>query len=250
MGVPQIGCDCAVCRSEDPRDRRTRTSALVESGNTRLLIDTSPELRLQLLAAGVGDVDAVLYTHLHADHVHGIDDLRSISVARATTIPLYGPAQTVEHLRNSFGYIFDDNVVPVPGTSKPRLEAQILTPGQVANIAGIDVLPLAFDHGNANVLGYRIGALGYLTDVKRVPDEAVEALRGIEVLVINALWWRTHPIALSVPEAVETAARIGARRTFLTHLTHETSHRDLLRRLPAGVEPGYDGLSIEVRGKK
>lgn len=250
MGVPQIGCDCAVCRSEDPRDRRTRTSALVESGNTRLLIDTSPELRLQLLAAGVGDVDAVLYTHLHADHVHGIDDLRSISVARGTTIPLYGPAQTVEHLRNSFGYIFDDNVVPVPGTSKPRLEAQILTPGQVANIAGIDVLPLAFDHGNANVLGYRIGALGYLTDVKRVPDEAVEALRGIEVLVINALWWRTHPTHLSIPEAVETAARIGARRTFLTHLTHETSHRDLLRRLPAGVEPGYDGLSIEVRGKK
>lgn len=246
MGVPQIGCKCAVCRSEDPRDRRTRTSALVESGDTRLLIDTSPELRLQLLAAGVGDVDAVLYTHLHADHVHGIDDLRSISVARETIIPLYGPAQTVEHLQHSFGYIFDDGVVPVPGTSKPRLEAHILAAGQTVTIAGLDVLPLAFDHGKADVLGYRIGALGYLTDVKHVNEDAVAALRGIDVLVINALWWRNHPTHLSIPEAVETAARIGAGRTFLTHLTHETSHRDLLRRLPAGVEPGFDGMVVEV----
>lgn len=246
MGIPQIGCDCAVCRSDDPRDRRSRTAALIQDGNARLLIDTPPELRLQLLAAGVGDVDAVLYTHLHADHVHGIDDLRSISIAHGATLPLYGPTQTIDHITRSFGYIFDDNVVPVPGTSKPRLEAHVLIAGVPREIAGFQVLPLAFDHGNAAVFGYRVGPIGYLTDVKRVPQEAITALAGVEVLVLNALWWREHPTHLSIPEAVETAQAIGAMRTYLTHLTHETSHRDLLRRLPPSVEPGYDGMTIEL----
>lgn len=246
MGVPQIGCDCAVCRSDDPRDRRTRSSALIEDGDRRILIDTSPELRLQLLGAGVGDVDAVLYTHLHADHVHGIDDLRSVSIARDSSLPLYGPAQAIEHITRSFSYIFDDKVVPVPGTSKPQLEPRILEPGSQVTIAGFDVLPIAFDHGNAAVLGYRIGPLGYLTDVKTVPEAAVALLKGVEVLVLNALWWRPHPTHLSIPEAVATAQAIGARNTYLTHLTHETSHRDLLRRLPPGVEPGYDGMTVEM----
>ncbi len=247
MGVPQIGCDCAVCRSDDVRDKRSRASALIEDGNRRLLIDTTPEMRLQLLSAGVGDVDAVLYTHLHADHVHGIDDLRSISIARTGSLPLFGPAQTIEHITRSFGYIFDDAVVPVPGTSKPRLQAHVLTPGRVINIAGFDVLPLEFEHGNAVVFGFRIGPFGYITDVKNVPDAAIAALQGIEVLVLNALWWRPHPTHLSIPEAIEVAARVGARRSYLTHLTHETSHRELLRRLPPGVEPGYDGMVIDAR---
>src|SRR5690606_13204396 len=192
MGVPQIGCDCAVCRSEDPRDRRTRTSALVESGNTRLLIDTSPELRLQLLAAHVRDVDAVLYTHLHADHVHGIDDLRSLSIGRHAALPLYGPRETMDHIERSFRYIFDDRVIPLPGTSKPRLEARALEADQTVSIVGLDVLPLSFEHGNATVFGYRIGPIGYLTDVKRVTPTAMRALAGVEVLVLNALWWREH----------------------------------------------------------
>jgi phosphoribosyl 1,2-cyclic phosphate phosphodiesterase len=246
MGVPQIGCDCATCRSDDPRDRRTRTAALVADGDTTLLIDTPPELRLQLLAAQVRQVDAVLYTHLHADHVHGIDDLRSISIARHAALPLYGPRETLDHIERSFGYIFDDGVIPVPGTSKPRLESRPLEPGRPVNISGVDVLPLAFEHGNATVFGYRIGPIGYLTDVKRVSPAAMRALAGVEVLVLNALWWREHPTHLSIPDAVTVAREVGARRTFLTHLTHETSHRDLLKRLPAGVEPGYDGLRVEI----
>ena len=246
MGVPQIGCDCATCRSDDPRDQRTRTAALVSDGRATILIDTPPEIRLQLLRANVAEVDAVLYTHLHADHVHGIDDLRTISLKRHATLPLHGPRETMDHLERSFNYIFDPGVVPVPGTSKPRLETVVLEPDRPVTIAGMDVLPLAFEHGSASVFGYRIGPIAYLTDVKRVPPQARRALAGVEVLVLNALWWREHPTHLSIGEAVETARDIGAKRTFLTHLTHETSHRDLLARLPAGVEPGYDGLMVEI----
>lgn len=246
MGVPQIGCDCATCRSDDPRDHRTRTSALISSGGTTLLIDTPPELRLQLLAARVRDIDAVLYTHLHADHVHGIDDLRSISILHHDTLPLYGPRETMDHIEQSFRYIFDDTVVPVAGTSKPRLVTRILEADRPVTVGGLDVLPLSFAHGNATVFGYRIGPVAYLTDVKRVPPAALRALAGVEVLVLNALWWREHPTHLSIPDAVDVARQVGAARTFLTHLTHESSHRDLLKRLPAGIEPGYDGLQVEI----
>lgn len=245
MGVPQIACACATCRSDDPRDRRTRTAAIIRGSGTTLLIDTPPELRLQLLAAGVSHVDAVLYTHLHADHTHGIDDLRTITLDHGT-LPLYGPRETIEHLEQSFRYIFDDAVVPVPGTSKPRLETMILDPDRPVTIGGLDVLPLSFAHGSATVYGYRVGPIAYLTDVKAVPPAARRALAGVEVLVLNALWWREHPTHLSIPQAIEVARDVGARRTFLTHLTHETSHRELLKRLPAGIEPGYDGLEIEV----
>lgn len=243
MGVPQIGCDCATCRSDDPRDHRTRTAALISGRGTTLLIDTPPELRLQLLAAGTSRIDAVLYTHLHADHVHGIDDLRTLTNAHGA-LPLYGPRETMDHLHQAFRYIFDDGVVPVAGTSKPQLETRILDPDRPVTIGALDVLPLAFAHGDAAVFGYRVGPIAYLTDVKTVPATARRALAGVEVLVLNALWWREHPTHLSIGEAVEVARDIGATRTFLTHLTHETSHRELLKRLPLGIEPGYDGLVI------
>lgn len=245
MGVPQIGCDCGTCRSEDPRDHRTRTAALIEGHGTTLLVDTPPELRLQLLAARTAHVDAVLYTHLHADHTHGIDDLRTITNARGS-LPLYGPRETIEHLERSFRYIFDEAIVPVPGTSKPRLETRILEADQPVTIGGLDVLPLRFAHGAATVFGYRVGPVAYLTDVKQVPPAARRALAGVEVLVLNALWWREHPTHLSIGDAVEVAREVGARRTFLTHLTHETSHRELLKRLPPGIEPGYDGLEVSL----
>ncbi|HEX3927434.1 MAG TPA: MBL fold metallo-hydrolase [Gemmatimonadales bacterium] len=246
MGVPQIGCDCAVCRSDDPRDQRSRTSALVEANGTRLLIDTPPELRLQLLRAGVHRLDAVLYTHQHADHIHGIDDLRSFSLQRTEPLPLYGSPDVINHLQTAFQYIFDERVVPIAGTSKPRLVSQPLAAGTTTTIAGLAVLPLAFEHGPTTVYGYRVGPVAYLTDVKRVPAAEREQLRGVKVLVLNALWWRSHPTHLSIDEAVETARAIGAERTYLTHLTHETGHRELLARLPAGIEPAFDGLSLEI----
>ncbi len=246
MGVPQIGCDCTVCRSGDTRDQRTRSGALIETGAAAILIDTPPELRLQLLRAGTRRIDAVLYTHGHADHVHGIDDLRSFSVMEGAEIPLYGPPATIDQLRATFGYIFDDRVVPTAGTSKPRLTLHPLAAGQHAVVAGTDVLPLPFTHGSVVVYGYRIGPLGYVTDAKEVDAAAVAQLRGVRVLVLSALWWRAHPTHQSITEAIDVARAVGADRTVLTHLTHETGHVELAAQLPSGVEPGYDGMVIEV----
>ena len=245
FGVPQVGCACAVCRSSDPRDRRTRAGAMLEWQGKVLLIDTPPELRLQLVAAGVDRVDAVLYTHEHADHITGIDDLRIFSVRQRTAIPIYGPAETLERLRTSFAYIFDGEA-PYAGTSKPRLETHPLEAGRQTDIAGLPVLPLAFEHGHLRVFGYRFGDVAYLTDIKSVPAEQRRSLQGLKLLVINALWWRSHPTHLSITEAIETARALGAARTVLTHLTHETGHAELAAQLPDGIEPGYDGLTVEV----
>lgn len=246
FGVPQIGCGCAVCHSEDPRDKRTRVGAIVEDGGLRLLIDTPPELRLQLIAAGVDRVDAVLFTHEHADHTHGIDDIRGISVRRDGALPMYGAAHTLASLATRFPYIFDAAMKPLPGTSKPEGFAHTLEAGVRVRIGHLDVTPVDLPHGRLRVFGYRIGALAYVTDAKRVPDEALTALRGADVLVLNALFRTAHPTHLSIAEAVETAQRIGARRTFFTHLTHETSHQELAALLPPGMAPAHDGLVVEV----
>jgi phosphoribosyl 1,2-cyclic phosphate phosphodiesterase len=245
-GVPQIGCRCRTCASTDPRDRRTRTAALIESGGGRLLIDTPPELRLQLVAAGVDRVDAVLYTHAHADHVHGIDDLRALSTRHGAVLPTYGPAATLAEIGQRFAYAFDRTTEPREGTSRPELAAHPLEPGREVTIAGLHVLPLALPHGDQMVFGYRIGSVAYLTDVKEVPDAVAAALRGMDVLVLNALLDRPHPLHLSIPEAVAAAQRIGARRTFLTHLTHHVPHAELAARLPSGIAPAHDGLVVQV----
>ena len=246
FGVPQVGCDCPVCRSSDPRDQRTRTGALVDIDGRTLLIDTPPELRLQLVAAGRGHVDAVLYTHEHADHINGIDDLRIFSVKQRRALPIYGPPETIAQLQQSFRYIFDDTMQPYEGTSKPTLAPHPVEPGAPVEVAGVRVLPLAFRHGHARVYGYRIGDVAYITDVKEVPAAERALLGRLKVLVLNALWWRSHPTHLSIGEAVDTARALGAERTFLTHLSHETGHADLAAQLPAGIEPAYDGLVVEV----
>lgn len=246
FGIPQIGCDCAVCQSTDPRDRRTRSGAVLQARGSTLLIDTPPELRLQLLRAGISQVDAVLYTHEHADHINGIDDLRVFSVKQRRPLSCHGPAESLERIRSGFRYIFDDEVRAYEGTSKPRLELSPVEPGVEQVIAGIPVLPLAFEHGYIRVFGYRFGPVAYLTDVKAVPEAARKQLGGLKLLVLNALWWRKHPTHLSIGEAVETAQAIGAEQTLLTHLTHETGHAELAGQLPPGIGPAYDGLTIEV----
>jgi phosphoribosyl 1,2-cyclic phosphate phosphodiesterase len=211
-----------------------------------VLTHPPPELLRPLVAAGVSGVDAVLFTHAHADHVHGIDDLRAISVKQSDGLPVYGPADTMAELAGRFAYIFDPAVQAEPGTTKPELRAHALEPDRDTEIAGMSVRPLRLPHGRHTVFGYRVGPIAYLTDAKTVPDAARAQLRGLEVLVLNGLLSRPHPLHLSIPEAVTTAQEIGAARTFLTHLTHETPHAELVARLPAGIAPAYDGLAIEL----
>jgi phosphoribosyl 1,2-cyclic phosphate phosphodiesterase len=247
FGVPQIGCHCAVCRSPDPRDRRTRVGALVETeGDTHILIDTPPELRVQLVAAGVDRVDAVLYTHDHADHIHGIDDLRAISVRRDAPLPVYGPADTLDRLAVKFPYIFDDRIRPLPGTSKPELHARPLHEAETVTIGDVEVTPVRVPHGPVTVFAYRMGPLAYVTDAKTLPAQAMDLFRGVKVLVINALFRTEHPTHLSVPEALRVAAQVGAERTYLTHLTHDNFHADLEAELPRGIVPAFDGLTVRI----
>jgi phosphoribosyl 1,2-cyclic phosphate phosphodiesterase len=247
FGIPQLGCGCAVCHSTDPRDRRSRVGAAVETdAGANMLIDTPPELRLQLLQTGITRVDAVLYTHLHADHTHGIDDLRAITARRDVHLPMYGSAETLDGLRQKFDYIFDDSIQPLPGTSKPQGRLIPLEPGVPVRIADVDVTAVAVPHGNATVYAYRIGPLAYVTDAKSMPDTAIAALRGARVLVINALFRVPHPSHLSLPEAIAASRAIGAERTYLTHLTHDNFHAALAAELPAGISPAYDGLSVTI----
>jgi phosphoribosyl 1,2-cyclic phosphate phosphodiesterase len=248
FGVPQLGCHCDVCRSPDPRDKRTRVGAVVETNDgTRILIDTPPELRLQLINAAIDRVDAVLFTHDHADHTHGIDDLRAFSVRRSAPLPFYGSAETLASLSQKFGYILDENVRPLPGTYKPEGRAHVIQAGETFSVGDARVSAVCVPHGPMPVFGYRIGPLAYITDAKAVPSDAIEKLRGAQVLVINALFRTEHPTHLSFPEAIEVARKVGAPRTYLTHLTHDNFHADLeAELLPRGITPAFDGLTVRM----
>jgi len=246
FGVPQVGCGCRTCSSQDPRDKRTRAAALIEAQGRRLLIDTPPELRLQLVAAAVTSLDAVLFTHAHADHVHGIDDLRALSVKQPGGLAVYGSGEALAELARRFSYIFDPGVSAPAGTTKPELHGHAVEADREWEIAGMMVRPLRLPHGPGCVFGYRIGALAYVTDAKTIPEAVRAQLEGLDVLVLNGLLSRPHPLHLSIPEAIGAAEAIGARQTFLTHLTHETPHAELVAQLPSGIAPAYDGLAVEV----
>ena len=247
FGIPVIGCSCATCTSADPRDRRLRHGAIIEDGGRRLLIDAPPELRLQLLDARVESVDAVWITHCHADHVHGIDDLRAFTVRPSRTLDMWAPPDCAETMRSRFDYIFDEDQRPEAGTSKPELTLNDLPLDRDIDIAGFTITPIPVRHGRSVPLGLRCGSLGYITDAKTIPPESLERLAGVRVLVLNALWHGDpHPTHLNVEEAIELARTIGAERTLLTHLTHRVRHAALAAALPAGIEPAYDGLVIDI----
>ncbi len=247
FGVPVIGCSCPNCTSDDPRDRRTRHGALLGLEAGSLLVDTPPELRLQLLACGIDRVDAVWYTHLHADHLHGIDDVRIFSTRGRGAVPTYVPAGMKDQLTERFPYIFDERAKVARGTTKPRLALDTYEEGVPKRVLGVDVIPFRVPHGPEDAFGFRAGGLGYVTDAKRLPRRAREILRGVEVLVLNALWLGSpHPTHFNVEEAVEAAREVGAERTFLTHLTHKVGYRELAEWLPRGIRPAFDGLVVEV----
>jgi phosphoribosyl 1,2-cyclic phosphate phosphodiesterase len=247
FGVPVVGCECPVCTSDDPRNRRYRHCLTVEEDGRVLLIDTPPELRLQLLAANIGRVDAVYLTHLHADHVHGIDDLRIFSMRERRPLPMFVAGEYEKELRERFDYIFDDAIQPQPETSAPDIMLSTFDDGDDLEIAGFPITPLAFPHGKARSFGFRTGRLGVIVDGKQITEAAAPLLDGVDVLVINALWWgNPHPTHFNVEEALAAIESVGARRAYLTHMTHRLEYRELLDALPAGVEPAYDGLVVDI----
>lgn len=239
-GVPMIACDCAVCTSDDPRDRRSRCSALFSWPGASILIDTAPELRLQCVAHDIRRIDAVFYTHPHADHVVGLDDLRRFNWLQNGPLPLYADAATLGRLRTMFGYAFADD--PDYPSAKPRLAARTLT-GPV-EIAGQTVTPIRYLHGKLPVLGFRVGRIAYCPDCSFIPEEARAQLRDLDILVLDALRRRPHPTHFNLEQALHEASRIAARRTYFTHIAHELGHAATNAELPAGVELAYDGLVV------
>ncbi len=246
-GVPILGCRCGTCGSDDPRDKRTRHGALLDFGGRRLLVDTPPELRLQLLGEGVRSLDAVWFTHAHADHTHGIDDLRAFTALRGETIGAWMHRSVARQLRRRFPYIFDASPRASDGVFVPELDVFTFREGEPVEILGQAFLPFGVPHGRIRSYGFRVGGLGYVTDAKRLPPAALEALRGADVLVLNALWHGDpHPTHFNIEEAVAAARAVGARRTYLTHLTHRVRHDALRRSLPEDVRPAFDGLTLRV----
>jgi phosphoribosyl 1,2-cyclic phosphate phosphodiesterase len=246
FGIPVVGCLCHVCTSGDERNRRGRHGLMVEQGGRRLLVDTPPELRLQLLAASVDSLDAVYVTHPHADHVHGMDDLRIFSLRSGSPLPVHVPEEYEDELRSRFSYIWDSKVHEQPGVAAPDLDLRTFGDREQIEVAGFSLLPIACPHGYYRSYGFRVGDAACVVDAKEIPDDAVSSLGGLEVLILGALWYgNPHPTHLNVEEAVEVAEELGAARTYLTHLTHRLEHADLERRLPSGVFPAFDGLVVE-----
>lgn len=244
QGVPMIGCECAVCRSTAPEDKRFRAAIVVtQDDGTRVLVDTPPDLRSQALAWGLTRVDAVVYTHSHADHIFGLDELRRfIALRGGGTMPVYGDARTVDDLQRTFPYAFDSP--PELGGGVPRLVPQVVD--ATFRIGDTPWTPVPILHGRRVIHGYRIGGFAYLTDCSRVPDTTWALLEDLDLLVVGALRERPHPTHFSVAEAIEAARRTGARRTLFTHMCHDLGHAETNARLPAGMALAYDGLSVSL----
>jgi phosphoribosyl 1,2-cyclic phosphate phosphodiesterase len=242
-GVPAIGPNWGRCDPGDPRNRRRRVSALVEIGPVSILIDTSPDLREQLLDAGVARLDAVVVTHAHADHLHGIDDLRSVNRLMGQAIPLYAEAKTLAEIRRRFGYVLDP--LDEPGRYyKPTLvQHEIRGPFE---IAGISIVPFVQDHGFSTTLGVRIGGFAYSTDVVDLDAAAFAAIEGVELWIVDCLRREPHPTHSHLEKTLSWIARVRPRRAVLTHMDQSLDYRELSAELPTGVEPGRDGLVIEL----
>src|SRR5436190_4311652 len=243
-GVPVIGCTCAVCTSTDPRDRRWRPGLKLESGGRTVLIDTPTDLREQALRFGLPRVDAVLFTHPHADHVFGLDNLRIFNFRQRQAIPCYGSPATLAALRRTFAYVFEGGQ---EGGGKPQLDLiPIDVGGGPFTAGGMQFTPLPVAHGEMEVLAFRSGSFAYVTDCSAIPPPSLRALEGLDVLILDALRHRPHPTHFTVAEALEVIAALRPRRAILTHIAHDLGHAAVSATLPAGTEIGYDGLTFDV----
>ena len=250
QGVPVIGCRCAVCRSDDPRDNRLRTAAMVETQGVRLVIDAGPDFRFQMLRTGVSRIDGILLTHHHKDHIGGLDDVRAFNFVDypvIRTVDIYAAAHTVPTVRKEFDYAFAEGQERYRGV--PEIALHTIDESRPFSVAGVEVLPVAGDHSERfRVTGYRIGRMAYLTDFKYMEPAEEAKLHGVDTLVVNALRVKEHPSHFSVDEALALIGRVKPRAAYLTHMSHEVGlHADFDAGLPDGVHAAYDGLTIEIR---
>ena len=242
-GVPVIGCDCEVCQSDDPRDARLRASVLARTPQATILIDTSPDLRVQMLQARPARIDAVLFTHAHADHTAGLDELRRFNVMQKERIPVWATGDTARDIRQRFSYAFDHAFSFFGG--KPDLDLHLLDPTGPFMAAGVRIVPIPINHGRLPIVGYRIGGFVYVTDVKTIPEASRPLLDNADVLVMTALRRKEHVAHMNLDEALETIAQHRPKRAYLTHVAHEMGlHADVAPLLPANVEFATDGLVV------
>jgi phosphoribosyl 1,2-cyclic phosphate phosphodiesterase len=237
-----IGCECAVCRSEDARDQRWRPSIYLElPDGSRVLVDTTPDLRAQALRFQVTKVDAILFTHSHADHILGLDEVRRYNMLQKAPMPCYGDRRTVGDIRRTFSYVFEP--AATWGGGIPRIELfSIVGP---FSLGRSEIIPVPVFHGSRSILGFRVGSLAYLTDTNGIPESSWPLLEGVKLLVLDALRERPHPTHFSVAQALEVVDRLRPELTYFTHVCHDLPHAATCARLPAGVELAYDGLAIE-----
>lgn len=240
-GVPIVGCNCEVCTSKNKKNKRTRSSVLVQVRNKNILIDSSTDLRMQALNNNFTKIDAVLYTHSHADHTHGIDDLRVFNFINKTEISCYSNEQTIKNIRNNFSYIFDSNQTT---GSRPKLIFKSVS--DKFRFEGIEITPVEINHSSWLIYGYKIGSFAYLTDCSGIPEYSMEKLKDLDLLIIGALRYTPHPAHLSIDQAVEMAGELNPKRTVFTHMGHEVEYESLNDYLPDNIEPAYDGLEIEL----
>lgn len=241
-GVPVVGCHCRVCTSQDPKNQRLRQSVKVEADGKFFIIDTTPDLRLQLLRDPIPRLDFILYTHSHSDHMMGLDDIRPFNFRQREAIHAYANAKTAKAVRRAFSYIWNESQI---GGGKPQLELHEVE--TAFSHDGIEVIPLPVTHGDWTILGFRIGRFAYITDTNGIPEASMRLLEGVEVLALDGLRPAPpHPTHFTIDEAVEVAARIGARQTWLIHLTHDVDHEPFDATLPDGVRLAYDGLRLEI----
>jgi phosphoribosyl 1,2-cyclic phosphate phosphodiesterase len=241
-GTPVVGCSCATCVSDNPRNQRTRCSSLItlDSGDN-ILIDTGPDLRSQSLRENIKRIDAVFYTHTHADHLHGIDDLRAFCQIQRKQIPLYAKQDAVEHIKQKFGYVLRD---PSDFWEMPVLRTETIH--APFELFGMKITPIPVMHGKSHILGYRIGNLAYMTDVSEIPESSLALLKDLDIVLLDCLREKSHPTHINIEQSLAYIGRIKAKQSYMIHMTHELEYASLSKKLPKDVFVGFDGLKLHI----